>query len=333
MNRIGTLPPLADKVCRLILGTSLWQEFSEAEAHQLFDAYVSLGGNCFDTALVYYEIESVIGSWLRQRGNRASVILHAKGAHHETIRPSGAVREFHRARVNKTEIAHDIRESLRRLGTEYLDVFTLHRDDPDQPVKEIMDCLASEQQAGRIRAYGASNWSVERLEEAEDYAARHGLPNFICSSPNLALAYPNEPSWPNCLTACDRRSRQWYARTQLPLLAWSPLALGFFSNDYRPWEELTRSEQVRLLSDRWTSDVVRVYYSNRNFQRLARAVELASTKAVTPTQIALAWVFHQGEHVFAVAGPRSVPQLKELFAAFEIRLSACELAWLNLDAT
>ena len=170
MNRTSALRPVAGDVCRLVLGTGSCHQLSELEAHELFDAYVSLGGNCFDTALVYFGIESVIGSWMRSRGNRSAVIVDAKGAHHETIRPSGAPHEFHRARVNPVEIVADIDEILRRLGTDYLDVFTLHRDDPDQPVGPILDCLAGQQTKGRIRGYGLSNWSVERLEEAREYA-------------------------------------------------------------------------------------------------------------------------------------------------------------------
>ena len=330
-QRYNPVPPISDRVCRLVLGTSLWETLNEAEAHALFDAYVAFGGNCLDTALVYYDIERVIGSWMKARANRAAIILHAKGAHHETIRPEGAPHEFHRPRVNPPEIETDIQETLRRLGTDCIDIFTLHRDDPDQPVGPIIECLGAAQRAGRIKAFGASNWPVERLEAATEYARQHGLPSFATSSPHLALAFPAEPSWPNCLTACDRRSRDWYARELMPLLAWSPLALGYFTERYQPWDKLAKTEQQFLLSDRWTADVVRVYYTARNFERRSRAQQLAREKAVSATQIALAWVLHQGNHVFAVVGPRTIPELRELFDAFAISLTSHELAWLNLE--
>jgi aryl-alcohol dehydrogenase-like predicted oxidoreductase len=85
------------------------------------------------------------------------------------------------------------------------------------------------------------------------------------------------------------------------------------------------------MSDRWTADVVRVYYGERNFRRQARARDLALAKGATATQIALAWVLHQGDNVFAVIGPRSIPEMQELFEAFAIRLSSEEIAWLNLE--
>jgi aryl-alcohol dehydrogenase-like predicted oxidoreductase len=94
---------------------------------------------------------------------------------------------------------------------------------------------------------------------------------------------------------------------------------------------LTTEQFNTLKQDRWTSDVIRVYYSERNFERLARANLLASQKGVTSTQIALAWVLHQGPHVFAVAGPRTVQEVSQLFEAFRIDLSAQEAAWLNLE--
>lgn len=315
-----------------MLGTSLWGSLNEAEAHALFDAYVALGGNCLDTALVYYDIEQVIGSWMRARGNRTSITLHAKGAHHETVRLEGVPHEFHRPRVSPADIEADIEETRRRLGTDAIDLFTLHRDDPDQPVGPIMECLAAAQRSGRIRAFGASNWTVERLEAARDYVRPRGLPDFAAGSPNLALAFPSEPSWPNCITACDGRSRAWYARARMPLLAWSPLALGFFADRYQPWERLSDTEREVLLSDRWTADVVRVYYTARNFERRARTCQLAKEKGASAIQIALAWVLHQGNHVFAVAGPRTIAELRELFDAFDLSLTPNELAWLNLDS-
>lgn len=329
--RYSPLPPVSERVCRLVLGTSLWGTFNETEAHALFDAYVALGGNCLDTALVYYDIEDVVGSWIRTRGNRTSITLHAKGAHHETVRLEGVPHEFHRPRVTPADIEADIKETLRRLGTDTIDIFTLHRDDPDQPVGPIMECLAAAQRSGRIWAFGASNWTVERLEAARDYARTRGLPDFAASSPNLALAYPMEPSWPNCVTVCDGRSRAWYAQTGMPLLAWSPLALGFFADRYQPWDRLSDAERKSLLSDRWTADVVRVYYTSRNFERRTRARQLAREKGVNVIQLALAWVLHQGNHVFAVAGPRSIAELQELFDAFDVSLSSEELAWLNLE--
>jgi len=270
---------------------------------------------------------------MQSRGNRQQIIIHAKIAHHETIRATDSRFAVHRARVTPDDIRHDVRETLRRLKTDFLDICTLHRDDPDQPVGPIIDCLAEEQASSRIRAFGASNWSIQRIEEANAYAQAHGIPGFTVSSPNLALAYPNEPHWPNCVTACDPSSRQWYGKNNLPLFAWSSLAMGFFSGENRPLQELTTVELQTLLNDWRTRDMVRVYFSDRNFQRLSRANELAKQRGVSATLIALAWVLHQPMNTFALVGPRTEKELEELFQVFSISLTLQEIAWLNLERT
>lgn len=132
-----------------------------------------------------------------------------------------------------------------------------------------------------------------------------------------------EHYWSLCL--------DWHRHNKMPLFAWSCLALRFFSGKYRQIDQMTNDEFKQLMSDRWTADVVRVYYSPRNLERLARADKLAHEFGVTTTQIALAWVLNQGDHVYAVAGPRSVHEIKELFQALAIKLTPQQVAWLNLE--
>ena len=330
MQHTRRFEPLGKPLCPLVMGTSFWRPLEQSEADTLFDAYANAGGNCFDTALVYHDVERSLGAWMKSRGNREQIVVHAKCAHHETVQPEGSHFEYHRARVTPRDIQADLDETLRRLQTDYVDILTLHRDDPDQPVGPILECLAKARHAGRVRAFGASNWTIPRLEEARDCAQARGLPGFALSSPSLSLAFANEPSWPNCVSACDHFSRQWYEREQLPVFAWSSLALGFFNGRYRPIGETSAEEFARLMSDRWTSDVVRVYYSDRNFERLARASQLATAKGVSATQIALAWVLHLPFKPFAVVGPRTPDQIRQLFEAAEIRLTDSEAAWLDL---
>jgi aryl-alcohol dehydrogenase-like predicted oxidoreductase len=318
-------------VSRLIMGTGFWRRLEQREANEIFDAFVEKGGNCFDTAVHYGDNEDLLGNWMRARNNREELVVHAKGAHHKIIHPRGAPFEYHCPRVDPEEIKNDLRETLRRLQTDAIDVFALHRDNPDQPVGPIIECLAAEQKAGRIRAFGASNWTIPRIEEANAYAAAHRLPGFVSNSPNLALAFPNEPSWPNCVTACDRFSREWHANRGMPLLGWSCLAQGFFNGQFRPLETLSEKQLKKLMSDRWIANVVRVYYSKRNFDRLRRVQQLADELGVTPTQLALAWVLHQGDHVFAIAGPGTPRETQELFEAFKINLAPDQLSWLNLE--
>src|SRR5438874_4289950 len=109
----------------------------------------------------------------------------------------------------------------------------MHRDDPEIPVGAFVECLNEHLRAGRIRAFGGSNWSPERLQQANDYAREHGLAGFAASSPNLCLAVWNEPQWEGCVSASDKASRAWYAQSQMPLFSWSSQARGFVTGRFR----------------------------------------------------------------------------------------------------
>jgi 1-deoxyxylulose-5-phosphate synthase len=149
----------------------------------------------------------------------------------------------------------------------------------------------------------ASNWTTRRLEEA---AA------FVCSSPELSLAVPNEPPWPGCVSIHDPAELAWYARKQLPVLAWSSQAAGFFAG----------------VAD---GHVERVYQSPANAERLRRAEQLGETKGFTANQVALAWVLHQPFPIHAVIGPRTVDELRDSVRALEVELTGDETRWLDLD--
>jgi aryl-alcohol dehydrogenase-like predicted oxidoreductase len=196
----------------------------------------------------------------------------------------------------------------------------LHRDDPGTPVDAIVESLAHHTAMGRVRAYGGSNWSHQRIEAANVYAQAHGLPPFAASSPNLGLAVPNEPMWTGALSISgDAAALDWYRRTQLPILSWSSQAGGFFTGQFAPEKTENRS-------------MARVYYSDANWERRRRAEQLAGEMGRTAMQIALAWVLNQPElNVFALVGPRSRAELESSLAAQEIALTAEQVAWLNLE--
>jgi aryl-alcohol dehydrogenase-like predicted oxidoreductase len=194
----------------------------------------------------------------------------------------------------------------------------MHRDNPEVPVGEFVDVLNEHKAAGRIRAFGGSNWRIERIDEANAYAAEKGLTGFCALSNNFSLAEMLQAPWEGCLTASDSASRRWLEKTRLPLIAWSSQARGFFTD---------RSDPDDLSDD----ELVRCWYSDDNFRRKARAAELAAKKGVLPINVALAYVLCQPLPTFAIIGPRTLHETATSLRALEVDLSPEDLAWLNLE--
>lgn len=292
--------PLDRELSRLVLGTMVLSTGELEAGAAVLEEYVRLGGNVLDTARVYGDGESerALGLWLERRSDlRERLVVVTKGAH-----PEGA-----RKRVTPADIEHDLRESVERLRGP-VDVYLLHRDDPSVPVGPIVECLNRHREAGLVRAFGTSNWTTERIDEANAYAAAHGLDGFCVSSQQLSLATQKEEHWPDTRSARDPAVHDWHVRTQTPLLAWSSLARGYFAG-------------------RDDGDVARVYDSPANRELRRRAGEVGARLGRSAAQVALAWVLHQPYPVYAAFGARTPEQVRELFGALEV--DPAELAGLT----
>jgi aryl-alcohol dehydrogenase-like predicted oxidoreductase len=309
--------PLGRPLSRLVLGTLFLSSDSMHLSAPVLDEWVRLGGNVIDTAHDYGfahkygfgDCERALGRWLAERADiRDQLVIVSKGGHPNQ----------HRSRVTPEDVTCDLRDTLVRLDGP-VDLYLLHRDDPTVPVGPIVDVLNEHKAAGRIRAFGASNWTPQRIDEANAYAAERGLDHLCCSSVHLSLATQSEAHWPGALSAKEAASRAWYERTRMPLFAWSALARAFFTGCFSPG----------AVND---PAVARVYASEANWERLRRAEFLARRKDATANQVALAWVLQQAFPVYAVIGPRSVEQLRSSFAALEICLDDHERRWLDLEA-
>ncbi len=295
------LEPLEQPLSRLALGTLGFSLKTRDRDYALFDAWLEAGGTVIDTAHVYEDgdAERVLGRWLADRpGARERIVLVTKGAH-----PDGD-----RRRVTPADIAADLRDSMESLGGP-VDLYLLHRDDPAVEVGEIVDALDAHRRAGAIRAFGVSNWTLPRIDEANAYAAERGVAGIACNSPHLSLAVQNEPPWAGCLSAADAESRAWHGRTGMPLLAWSAQAAGFFAGA-----------------------PTRVYDNAPNRERRERAARLGRERGASANAVALAWVLAQPFPTVAVVGPHSVEHLNASLEALEVELSAEEARWLNLES-
>lgn len=314
--KYGQIPGIAKQVSRLIQGTTMVGSSNAEKSFELLDAVFESGCNTFDTAHGYGggDNERFVGRWINERGIRDKVIILGKGAHHNDDR----------RRVTPYDIKSDIHDSLARFKTDYIDLYVLHRDDPSVPVGPIVEVLNELKTEGLIHAFGGSNWTSARLDEANAYANDHGLTPFAVSSPNFSLAEQIAEPWWECVTLtgeAGKTERDWYRQTQFPLLAWSSLAGGFFSGAY------TRAN----LADRDTNMCMGSYGSEANFDRYDRCAKLAAEKGLSVAQVALAWVLNQPMNVFPLVGGATPDEVKSNCDALDVTLTPDQLAWLNLE--
>ena len=302
--RYGSIAGVDIPVSRLIIGCDNQQTMPDATA--ILDDFFQRGGNAFDTAHIYGggKPERLLGRWIAQRNIRSQVAVIVKGAHTPFCTPEFLDQQF--------------RESLDRLQFDYADIYLMHRDNIEIPAGEFVDVLNEHHRAGRIKAFGGSNWTLDRLKEAQAYAAKNGLQKFSCVSNNFSLARMVSPVWGGCISANSPEFKKWLAETGISLLAWSSQARGFFTDRAHPG----KTDDAEL---------VRCWYSDDNFQRRERAVELAHRKGIETINIAIAYVLGQPFASFALIGPRLISEIVSSFGGLPVTLTPEEIAWLNLE--
>jgi aryl-alcohol dehydrogenase-like predicted oxidoreductase len=273
------------------------------------DAMVGAGCTAFDLAASYMigGTERLFGHWLASTRGRDKLFLVGKGSHpYPVIKPN---------RLTAPALAADLDASLRRLGTDWFDLYLLHRDFPGAPLEPIVQTLGSALRAGRIRAWGVSNWTHDRIETIRHLAGAAGLPPMAASSPHFSVVDWVRAPWSGSVSIAgptQRAARAFYARAQLPVLAWAALASGFLSAD---------PPKAR-----------RTYESPANLARRSQVHAVASRHGATPSQVALAYLFQQPFPVSAVVAASSADKMRSNLEAESLRLSPDEVRSLEEGA-
>ncbi|MFK3691210.1 aldo/keto reductase [Agrobacterium tumefaciens] len=298
------IPGLAKPASVVALGFEFFPNF--ASASLTLDAFYEAGGNLFDTAYVYGggKTEAIFGDWHTSRNvPREEIVLIGKGAHSPLCYPD--------------MIAKQLDQSLERLKTDYVDAYFMHRDNLDIPVAEFVDAMDAEVRRGRIRGiFGGSNWTRERMDEAAAYAQKNGKQAPGALSNNFSLAEMLDPIWAGCVAASDDEWKSWLKSRQIPNFAWSSQGRGFFTD--RAGRDKHDDEEI-----------VRVWYSDRNFVRRDRAIELAQKLGRHPIHIALAYVIAQPFPVIPLIGPRTIAELEDSLSALNLALTDEQVKWLE----
>ncbi len=281
----------------------------EARSFTLLDRFVERGFNAIDTADVYSawgpglsggESETVIGNWLAKRGRRDDVVVMTKVGMWEP-----------RKGLSAANIAAAVEDSLKRLRTDYVDVYFAHIDDSEIPLDETLGAFGQLVQAGKVRALGASNYSAERLREALSVSESKGLPRYEVVQPQYNLY--DRAAFEADLQAVAKEH-------QLGVVSYFSLASGFLTGKYRSVDDLANSARAGFLKG---------YFDDRGLKLLDALREVATEVSATPGQVALAWLMSRPALTAPIASATSLEQLDELMASADISLPAEALSKLD----
>jgi aryl-alcohol dehydrogenase-like predicted oxidoreductase len=304
---------------KIILGSAMFGTgIDDKTSCTLMDLYTEHGGFCIDTASVYGDwqdtgepiSELTIGRWLKQSGYRDKMKIITKGAHFKLKDPE-------RSRVSAACIEADIQKSLKSLQVEAIDVYFIHRDNVNVPVSEIMPILHKYVEAGFIKAIGASNWSVQRILEANAFARSSNLTPLSVSQIRWSLAALSpgiNPQFPNdVLPEMTPEEFGRYMTAGLPVLAWSSQASGVVSKVIAGgWDGI--NQQLRDS-----------YYNEENIRRIDNVRALMKKKGISATQASLGYITCNRLAAGAVIGPSNLNQLKDSMMAADIGIDAEEI--------
>jgi aryl-alcohol dehydrogenase-like predicted oxidoreductase len=306
-------------VSELWLGTSWFAPEYEKTIYSLLERYIDLGGNVIDTGKFYNggKAETILAKWLKEAGLRDKIMMTNKACHHYV--DSNNVHHPEMKRVKPQYITEDLESSLKKLNVSYIDIYLLHRDDPEEPLAGLMDRLEKHYKEGKIKAYGVSNWSLQRVQEAIDYCKQMGYQGLSINNPSYSLATVKKPRWVGTVYA-DQEYAEWHKGKNILLASWASQAAGFFADIYKK-------------DGSTPQDIVEAYFSDDNFEKLERCKELAKIKGVEPINIALAYVLNQDFPVAAIVGPRKVEELLSVVKVLDIQLSSEEIDYLALNAS
>lgn len=317
------LPNTDLHVSSLCLGTGdFGSKLDQAASFQLLDEFMGGGGNFLDTANIYGDwipgtkssSEKMIGRWLTARGNRERVIIATKGAH-------PLMSSMHVPRVAPHELIHDIEQSLGHLQTDVIDLYWLHRDDPTRPTGEIVETLAGQVKAGKIRYFGCSNWRVERIRAANEVAAAHGLPGFVADQMLWNAAALDAQALPDkTMVAMDPALYAYHQKSRLAAIPYSSQAHGLL-------HKLTTGNVAAIRANQQA-----IYPLKANQARAAAAQTLAQELGVSLTGIVLGYLQSQPFVTVPIIGAQNLPHLHDSMTGDGVRLTPAQIAALDAAA-
>jgi len=303
------------RVSALCLGGNTFGWTTDQKASEaVLDAYVEAGGNFIDTADVYSrwvpghaggESESVLGKWMKARGHRRAVIIATK-----VMGPMGPGPND--TGLSRQHIVEGVEDSLRRLQTDFMDLYQAHWDDRDTPLDETLRAFDDLTRQGKVRYIGASNYHAWRLTRALWESDRRAYVRYESIQPKYNLVFRDE---------YERELEPLCLEQSIGVIPYSSLGSGFLSGKYHRGHDLPKTARA--------GNVQKTYMTDRGFTVLEAVEKVAAAAGATPAQVALSWLAHRPGITAPIASATSVAQLKELLGGIELQLDADARATLD----
>jgi aryl-alcohol dehydrogenase-like predicted oxidoreductase len=300
------------EIAPLVFGGNVFGWTTDEQASfKLLDAFVDAGFNMIDTADMYSiwvpghkggESEVIIGNWMKARANRSKVLIATKVGMDLGDGKKG---------LSKPYIRQAVEDSLRRLQTDYIDLYQSHADDRETPLEETLSAYQELIDEGKVKAIGASNYSEERLQEALDVSHKESLARYECLQP--------------CYNLYDRQNYEQHlekvcSKNDLGVIPYFPLAAGFLTGKYRTEQDLSKSER---------GPGMKKYLNERGERILSALDEVAARDKATPAEVALAWVAARPSITAPIASATNLDQFKELVDSTRLKLESGDIELLN----
>ncbi len=276
---------------------------------RIIHAALDAGVNFIDTADVYSngESEEIVGKAIK--GRRDHVVLATK-FFAAMADPNGS--STNRQGASRRWIVQEVENSLRRLGTDHIDLYQQHRFDPATAPEETLSALSDLVHQGKIRAFGSSTFAAERIVEAQWTSDRLGLERYRCDQPPYSIFR----------RAIERAVLPTCRRYGMGVIVWSPLDGGWLSGRYRSADDFTGDSRIVKLANRWGGFDPEAELNRRKLELVGHLARLADDAGMPLAHLATAWVLEHPDVTSAIIGPRTMEQLQDSLASADVRLGA-----------
>lgn len=300
MNKRITIKDTDLSICPIGFGTvnagTAWGNNNDFE---IIEKYIELGGNVIDCARVYTDgkAEEVLGKWITKRGKRDDLIIITKGGH-------PLFESMNVSRMSREEMEADLNTSLKALCVDTIDIYFYHRDDLSQPVSDLIELMESFVREGKIRYYACSNWTTERMKEADEYCKSKGYRGFVANQMLFNMAAETMKPFPDkTMVAMDDEMLEYHKTSKNLAMPYFGVCSGFFHVLAAKGEEAVKNSP---------------YYTRENLELAARIEALREKYNATISQILLGFFFQQGMDICPLAGADNEQQLLEVMGTFDI---------------